>query len=200
MGTSMRVIDWGEFISGERAGETMPLAITIGVFDGVHIGHRTLISRIRAADSCVPTVVTFRQNPMKTVDPARPSVDILNLTEKLAFLEALGVELTVLIDFSQEFSKINGRDFIDLLLGRHPVKLIALGENFRCGCGLDIGVREIGDLARSQGVETWIAPSVMDDGQLVSSSRIRRALAAGRVAEAERLLGRIENGRDKSGP
>jgi len=199
----MRVTDWDEFTSPKEPGTLSPLALTIGVFDGVHLGHRALISRILAEDSCVPTVVTFRQNPMKTVSPDRRAVDILSLTEKLAILEALGVGLTVLIDFSGEFCKINGRDFIDLLLSRHPVKLIALGEDFRCGHGLDTGVREIGDIARSRGVEVWVAPSVMDGGQAVSSSRIRRALAAGHVAEAERLLGRhlrIDNGRDEKRP
>jgi len=186
----MRVIDWDEFIRPGRPPEPMPLALTVGVFDGVHLGHQALINRVRAQASCLPTVVTFRRNPMETIRPDGFAGDILSLERKLASLEALGVGLVVLIDFSGEFSKINGRDFIDLLLARHPVSLIALGEDFRCGRGLDIGAREIRDIAGTLGVEAWIAPPVMDGGQPVSSSRIRRALAAGRVAEAERLLGR----------
>jgi riboflavin kinase / FMN adenylyltransferase len=105
-------------------------------------------------------------------------------------LESLGVKLTVLIDFSEKFSKINGRDFIGLLLGSQTVKLIALGRNFRCGYRLDTGAEEIQSLAGARGVEVWVAPPVMDEGQPVSSSRIRQALAAGRRVEAERLLGR----------
>jgi len=113
----------------------------------------------------------------------------MTLEEKLRVFEVLGVQLAVLIDFSQEFSKISGRAFIDLLLNR-PVKLIALGRNFRCGRGLDTGAEEIRSLAEARGAEGWIAPPVMDEGQPVSSSRIRQALAAGRQAEAERLLNR----------
>jgi len=135
---------------------------------------------------------------METIRPEGFAGDIFSLERKLSLLEALGVGLVVLIDFSGEFSKIDGRDFIDLLLGGHPVSLVALGEDFRCGRGLDIGAGEIQGLAR--GVRVWIEPPVMDGGQPVSSSRIRRALADGRVAEAERLLGWIENGRDNSGP
>jgi len=193
---SMRVTDWNGFLNGQwlvasnQHSLSTPLALTIGVFDGVHLGHQALIRRILAEDSCLPTVVTFRQNPLKTIRPEGFAGDIFSLEQKLASLETLGVGLAVLIDFSGEFSKINGRDFIDLLLSWHPVKLIVLGENFRCGHGLDTGVREIGDLAKARGVEIWVAPSIMDDGQPVSSSRIRQALAAGRIAEAERLLGR----------
>jgi FAD synthase len=138
----------------------------------------------------VPTVVTFRQNPQQILKPSAYTGDILTLEQKLAVLEFLGVQLTVLIDFSGDFSKINGRAFVDLLLGSRPVKLVALGRNFRCGYRLDTGAGEIRGLAEARGVEVWVAPPVMDEGQPVSSSRIRQALAAGRQAEAERLLGR----------
>jgi FAD synthase len=125
---------------------------------------------------------------MKILNPGAFAGDILSLDQKLGILEDLGVQLTVLIDFSYQFSKITGRDFIDLLLGCQEVKLIALGQNFRCGYSLDTGAGEIQSLAEARGVEAWIAPPVMDGGQPVSSSRIRQALAAGRTAEANRLM------------
>jgi len=189
----MRVVDWDGFASSKESlgpDPGRPLAVTVGVFDGVHIGHQALISRIRAEASCVPTVVTFRQNPLKTTNPAGFAGDIYSLELKLFFLEALGAELAVLIDFSGEFSKIDGRDFVNLLLSRRPVKLLALGEDFRCGHGLNVGAAEIRSLALARGVETWLAPPVTEGGLPVSSSRIRRALALGQVAEAEKLLGR----------
>ena len=185
----MRAIDWGEFAGGSMEESAAPLALTIGVFDGLHLGHRALISRVRAEEGCVPTVVTFRQNPAGVVSPGRIAPDIFALSGKLALLEALGVGLAVLVDFSREFSKISGRDFIDLLLSRRPVRLIALGEDFRCGRGLDVGAREIAEIARGRGIEAWIAPPVTDGGRPVSSSRIRLALAQGRAEEARRLLG-----------
>jgi len=203
---SMRVIDWAEFISPNPIPHTLnpALAVTIGVFDGVHLGHQSLIRRIcapqpnsptpdplpaQAGRPLIPTVITFRENPMKSLNPAGFTGDIYTLEQKLRLLEALGVKLTVLIDFSAEISKITGRDFIDLLLGKQPVTLLALGENFRCGRGRDTGVAEIRSLGESRGVETWIAPPVMDGGQPISSNRIRQALAAGRFEEAQRMLG-----------
>ena len=211
----MRVISWEEYIGFEVRGsgsgiavprpqtpDPRPLAITVGVFDGVHLGHQSLIRRICEPPApsspfpvpCslfpLPTVVTFRENPMKNLNPAGFTGDIYNLDQKLGLLESLGVKLTVLIDFSEKFSKINGRDFFDLLLGRQPVTLLALGENFRCGHGRGAGVGEIQGFARARGVETWVAPPVLDEGQPVSSNRIRQALADGRFEEAQRMLGR----------
>jgi len=217
---SMRVISWEEYV---KAGTgdwglgtedhcpkndstpdsnappcSLPLTITIGVFDGVHLGHQSLIRRIcepPAPQSLfpVPTVVTFRENPMKSLNPAGFTGDIYSLEQKLGLLEALGVKLTVLIDFSEEFSKINGRDFFDLLLKSRPVTLLALGENFRCGQGRNIGVEEIRSFAGARGAETWVAPPVMDGEKPVSSNRIRQALADGRFEEAQRMLGRPLN-------
>jgi FAD synthase len=127
---------------------------------------------------------------MKSLNPVGFSGDIYSLEQKLGLLEALGIKLTVLIDFSEKFSKINGRDFIDLLLKSRPVTLLALGENFRCGHGRGADVEEIRSFARALGVETWVAPPVMEGEQPVSSNRIRQALADGRFEEAERMLGR----------
>jgi FAD synthase len=126
---------------------------------------------------------------LQILNPKAFAGDIIPLGQKLRIFETFGVQFTVLIDFSEKFSTINGRDFIDLLLDK-PVKLIAVGWNFRCGYKLDTGAEEIRSLAEARGVEAWIAPPVMDGGEPVSSSRIRRALAGGRRAEAERLLGR----------
>jgi FAD synthase len=156
----------------------------------VHIGHQALIRTAAAEASCIPTVVTFRQNPMRTTSPGSFAGDIFGLEEKLRLLEASGAAVTVLIDFSQEFSMMDGRDFVNTLLGVHPARLIVLGEDFRCGRNPGIGATEVKRLAEAKGLETRIVPPVMDGGQPVSSSRIRAALAAGRNAEAERLLGR----------
>jgi len=199
---SMQVINWEEYVSPQSlVPSPQSLAITIGVFDGVHLGHQSLIRRICEPppnpeprtpnpEPPLPTVVTFRENPMKSLNPALFTGDIYSLEQKLGLLEAFGVKLTVLIDFSREISKINGRDFIDLLLEGKPVTLLALGENFRCGHDRDTGVAEIQSFAKERGVEAWVAPPIMDDGKPVSSNRIRQALAAGRFEEAQRMLGR----------
>jgi riboflavin kinase/FMN adenylyltransferase len=184
----MRIIDWDDFIK-QSAAAVEPLALTIGVFDGVHRGHQVLIRRI-CASPCLPTVVTFTQNPLKILNPRRYQGDIFSLEQKLRTLELLGVKQAVLIDFSHDFSKINGRDFIDLLLKDKQVQLLALGRNFRCGRGQDFGAPEIAAQAAARGVEVWIAEPVMEGGERISSSRIRRAIARGDFAGASLLLGR----------
>jgi riboflavin kinase/FMN adenylyltransferase len=185
----MDVLDWDDFLARGGPAEK-PLALTIGVFDGVHRGHRRLLERIVSAEGASATVITFRQNPARLFAPRAYPGDIFSLGQKLAAFEALGVGQTVLIDFSEQFSRQRGRDFIDQLVRRRPVRLFALGANFRCGYRLDTGVREIGAWTAPLGVETWVAEPVMEGGLPVSSSRVRRAIAAGAFEEAALLLGR----------
>ncbi|MDR1575974.1 MAG: riboflavin biosynthesis protein RibF [Treponema sp.] len=180
----MRITEWEDFIAG--GGE--PMAVTIGVFDGVHRGHQALIEKI-GSGPCLPTVVTFRQNPLRITNPGRHVGDIFSLDQKLRAFEFLGVGQAVLIDFSGNFSKISGRDFIDRLVKNGQVRLLALGGDFRCGRDLDTGVREITEQTRSLGVEIRLVEAVTEGGRRVSSSRIRRAIGAGDIEEAERLLG-----------
>ena len=187
---SMRVLEWEDFITQKPDAEDRPLAITIGVFDGVHRGHTVLLERIVSLEGALPTVVTFRQNPLAVLRPQEFLGDIFTLEQKLRIFEEMGVAQAVLIYFSENFSKINGRDFVDLLLKSRPVKILALGPNFRCGYRMDTGVHEIRARTLAAGLETWIACPVMEGGRPVSSSRVRQAIAAGAFEEAALLLGR----------
>ncbi len=183
----MRIIDWKNFTSGICSKK--PLALSIGVFDGVHRGHQVLIRRIFSAGSR-PAVITFRQNPLKLLKPALYKGDIFSLRQKLAAFQSLGVGLTVLIDFSVEFSKMMGKDFIDALIRNNRVESIALGVNFRCGRGLDTGVQEFCSLTEKDGIKILAVEPVMAGTSPVSSSRIREAVSGGNLAEASELLGR----------
>jgi riboflavin kinase/FMN adenylyltransferase len=187
----MRVINWDAFIASAGSASTeQPLAVSIGVFDGLHRGHQALLGRITGAEGALSTVISFRQNPLKILDPKKFAGDIFTLEQKLEALEALGIGQTGLIDFSPDFSRISGREFVDSLIQRGPLKLLALGSNFRCGYRMDTGVEEIKSWAAAAGIETWIAGAVMEGGLPVSSSRIRQAIASGRIDEAALLLGR----------
>jgi riboflavin kinase/FMN adenylyltransferase len=185
----MDILEWDDFIAPGRGPEGESLAITIGVFDGVHRGHQALLKQITSGPF-LPAALTFRQNPMRSLRPQNYPGDISSLEQKLKMLEYLGVRQTVLIDFSEDFSKIKGRDFVDLLKRNGRVKYFALGRNFRCGYRLDTGVPEIKEMTRSEGIETEALEPVMEGGRPVSSSRIRAAIAAGDLAAAAALLGR----------
>jgi riboflavin kinase/FMN adenylyltransferase len=168
------------------------LALSIGVFDGVHRGHQKLIEKVRdyaARYGAQGGIITFIRNPSRVLYPARYPGDIYSLPQKLKTLEELGLGFTVLIDFSGDFSNIMGSEFVALIgLGR--VGYLALGANFRCGRRLDTDGRAIRELAAPFGTLTELVSQVREGGVPVSSSRIRQALLAGDIAGASALLGR----------
>jgi riboflavin kinase/FMN adenylyltransferase len=189
----MRVFDWPQFMEGALLNEPARggTAMTIGVFDGVHRGHQALIGKIvQQAPGDIPTVITFKQNPKKVLRPGEYQGDIVGPDRKMIIFEALGVELVILIDFSKDFSKLNGRDFIGCLKDRGRLNFLAVGGNFRCGSGLDTDVSEIKRFSRETGVKTEVVPPMMEGGLPVSSSRIRGAVSAGDLDQAAALLGR----------
>jgi riboflavin kinase/FMN adenylyltransferase len=187
----MRQINWDDLekLGGNSLHYTNPdaegkrVALTIGVFDGLHRGHQALIAKItEKAPEFLPTVITFRNNPKKIED-------IISFDEKIALLDDLGITLVVIIDFSEHFCKINGRDFLESLNRYLRPAYIGLGVNFHCGYQRDTDAEAFKALATSLGIQTEIIPPVLEGGVAVSSSRIRAALEGGRTGEAALLLG-----------
>jgi riboflavin kinase/FMN adenylyltransferase len=191
----MRILSWEDFTGpgiGEEPGKERARALSIGVFDGVHRGHQKLIEKILRhgrENNRIPMVITFRQSPRRVLAPASWHGDIYSLRQKLAILESLGVEDAVLIDFSGDFSRISGKEFVDLLKKRRKIGYLAVGANFRCGYRLDTGADRLGELV-SPGIEFEALPPVMAGEHPVSSSRIRRAISEGNMDLASELLGR----------
>jgi riboflavin kinase/FMN adenylyltransferase len=185
---SMRVLEWGDFTGpGSPAlGET---AMTIGVFDGIHRGHQALMERILRS-GLLPVVITFRHNPKKVLKPHSYHGDILSIDRKLRLFEQMGVGITVMIDFSEKFSRLDGKGFIDLLKDRGNLRYLVIGSNFRCGYRLDTAAALIKEMNEARGIPTEVVESVLSEGKPVSSSRIRAAIAAGCLVEAAALLGR----------
>ncbi|MDR3138197.1 MAG: FAD synthetase family protein [Treponema sp.] len=186
MDMSMRVIEWQGFIT---ALSQEPAAMTVGVFDGVHRGHQALIERI-VRRGPLPTVVTFRQNPKIMIRPHSYGGDIFSLRQKLAVFEQLGVARTILIDFTENFSKLKGLEFFDLLKKRGNLVFLAIGSNFRCGYRLDTHAADIKRMNERDGIPTEVIHPVQEAGCPVSSSRIRSVITAGDLAGAAVFLGR----------
>ncbi|MBN2875967.1 MAG: FAD synthetase family protein [Spirochaetales bacterium] len=186
----MRILEW----SGVQGGSTDPLppaAATIGVFDGLHLGHQALVSRVVAkAPQLTPMAVTFRENPKKTTRPQRYAGDIFSLEQKLSVLEEAGVELCVLIDFSGNFSKLTGKEFVSSLVQYFGVRYFVVGSDFKCGHRLSSDAVAVKVIAGVLGSETEIVEPVTVEGDKVSSSRIRSAIANGRTDQALAMLGR----------
>jgi riboflavin kinase/FMN adenylyltransferase len=185
----MRIVDWDKIpLPDGQKGQT---AVTIGVFDGIHRGHQLLIEKIvKKSAEFLPVVITFQHNPKEFFRKRDWKGDILSLNQKLAVFEHLGVGMVVLIDFSENFSKITGKEFLESVLRRLYPGFAVVGADFRCGYRGDTDAVKVKAFFREAGVPAEVVSSVCEGPHRVSSSRIRAAIAGGDMAGAARLLGR----------
>ncbi len=177
--------------TGELRNQNMTIAI--GVFDGVHNGHRdifeTLVSKAHSHSDTQSMVVTFSSNPKIK---GMLFTDTLRLRMKYA--ESFGIDHFTVIDFSEDFSKISGSEFIRLLCTMCRVKAVIVGEDFKCGAPASrITAEELGREFASIGfdVDVDIRPSVMGDDQMrISSTRLREMIRTGDMDGVSRVSGR----------
>jgi riboflavin kinase/FMN adenylyltransferase len=181
------IISWDELIRG-RARE-QESAVTIGVFDGVHRGHRALIDRITGGPY-QSVAVTFSVSPRQFFHRDSYPGDVITLERKLELFACSGLDACVLIDFSDDFSRISGRAFIERLSRAVNMRRIVVGSDFHCGRRNDTDAAALERLAQEAGIAVEIVPPVMEGTLPVSSSRIRHAIASGDYGLAEALLGR----------
>ena len=183
----MKVLTWDELRSGRAAS---PIAAAIGVFDGLHIGHRELVGRVLERAGLESTVVTFEDNPKRMLSPESFRGALSTLDQKLALIDSAGVDLCVLIDFSGDFSKLPGRQFLSMLSDSAELRYLAVGSDFRCGHNLDTGAEDIREFCRGRSIEVELLSDVHWAGRSVSSSRIRKSIIAGHLEDAAQMLGR----------
>ena len=179
-------IDWAN-LDGAYADRAS--SITIGVFDGVHLGHRALIDRVVASDG-MPVVVTFQRHPTELLLHDDIPGFIMSLRQKRAILTNLGIEVAVLIDFTESFQSMSGLTFLETLEASFQLRRIVVGHDFRCGYRLDTDVRTITQRYAGRDVEVIAVDPVVAGPQPVSSSRIRGLILRGELEEAAQLLGR----------
>lgn len=157
-------------------------AVSLGKFDGFHRGHRLLLDRILAQKELHSTVFTF--------DGILKDKQIYLETEKRMLLERLGVEREVIFPFCEETKIMAPEVFIrKILVKRMDAKLICVGEDFHFGRGRLGDVSMLSDGAEKYGYELCVFPKMKEAGEVISSTRIRRELADGRIETANGLLG-----------
>jgi riboflavin kinase/FMN adenylyltransferase len=170
------------------------LALTIGNFDGLHLGHAELIRRVRehaARLQLDPAVLTFEPHPRSYFDRAAAPCRLTPLAEKLRLLCRAGVARTVVARFNAAFAAIRAEDFVPrVLVERLRCGALVVGDDFRFGAGRAGDQRLLATLAREQGIALENVAPIFSGGQRVSSSTVRAALARGDLAAATRLLGR----------
>lgn len=166
----------------------MKRAAVVGTFDGVHLGHRHLLATLRrlsAEHSLQPMVVTFTRHPLALMAPERVPAELTGAANRRTLLEAEGFEVAVL-DFNRELQSLTAAEFLEMLNRCYGVQLFIIGFNNRIGSDR-LGAAELAGQTVG-GVEVVAATENPEPG--VSSSAIRRALAQGDIADANRMLGR----------
>ena len=169
------------------------LTVSLGNFDGVHLGHRRLLeSAVNAAKRAHgrSLLFTFWPHPAEVLGNNVPPL-LTDRAEKARLAEAAGIDYLLVQPFTPELAALSPADFTArYLAGTLKANLLVVGYNFRFGRGGAGTAEVLRDLASSHGIETLIVPPLEMDGAAVSSSRIRQLLLAGELAEANRLLGR----------
>ncbi|HEX8070285.1 MAG TPA: bifunctional riboflavin kinase/FAD synthetase [Pyrinomonadaceae bacterium] len=182
------------FHGTDNAEIARPTVLTLGVFDGLHLGHqlilRTVVERAHALGA-VPTVLTFDPHPRAVLHPESAPPLLQTFDQKVEAFGVLGVEQTIVVRFTRAFAQVRAAEFLrDVVHERLHAREVYLGRGFAFGYRREGDIELLRRVSRELGFAAAEVPEVQLRGQRISSSRIRELLAAGRVNLARRMLGR----------
>ncbi|HEX8475358.1 MAG TPA: bifunctional riboflavin kinase/FAD synthetase [Pyrinomonadaceae bacterium] len=182
------------FHGTDNAEIARPTVLTLGVFDGLHLGHqlimRTLVERARAIGA-IPTVITFDPHPRAVLHPASAPPLLQTFDQKIEALGVLGIEQSIVVRFTEQFASVRAEEFLrDVVRERLQAKEVYLGRGFAFGYRREGNIELLREVSERLGFHAEEVPEVGLRGQRISSSRIRELLAEGRVNLARRMLGR----------
>jgi riboflavin kinase/FMN adenylyltransferase len=185
--------------------------LTIGVFDGVHRGHRHLISHLRAEanrSGWLGGVLTFRNHPASVLRPDFDPRYLTGVKERLSLIKELGVDFIVPISFDAELSQLSARRFVALLQKRLMMRGLVIGPDFTMGHQRDGDARTLKSLGREMGFALHVVEPLVDEGgHVIRSTSVRQALAKGDVTRVADQMGRnfvltgtVVRGQGRGGP
>jgi len=171
-----------------------PTVLTLGVFDGLHLGHQlimtTVVERARAIGA-VPTVITFDPHPRAVLHPESAPPLLQTFDQKIEALGILGIQQTIIIRFTPEFAQIRAEEFLQDVIGeRLQAREVYLGRGFAFGHNREGNIDLLKRVSERLDFHADEVPEVRLRGQRISSSRVREVLAQGEVNLARRMLGR----------
>jgi riboflavin kinase/FMN adenylyltransferase len=171
-----------------------PTVLTLGVFDGLHLGHqlimRTVVERAHAVGA-IPTVITFDPHPRAVLHPESSPPLLQTFDQKIEAFGVLGIEQTIVVRFTKQFASIHADQFLrDVVKDRLHAKEVYLGKGFAFGHGREGNIDLLRKLGDELGFVAGEVPEVSLRGKRVSSSKIRELLTRGQVNLARRMLGR----------
>ena len=168
--------------------------LTIGKFDGIHLGHQALLSKTLELSEelgLVPTVLTFDRHPGSYLNPDAYPLPIIGKSQKAGLLELAGIELLVTIPFDESLASLTANDFVkEILVTGLSVKAVVVGDDFRFGQGQQGDGQLLWSLGQEHGFEVHLVPAVEVDGVRVSTTHVRGLLEKGDVKQAATFLGR----------
>jgi riboflavin kinase/FMN adenylyltransferase len=177
-------------------------AVTIGNFDGVHLGHQRIFQAVnhwvglkgnlhKKQEQLTPTVLTFYPHPAKVLRPADAPQLLCTLSQRLAEFESAGMQAALVLKFDEQLAKVSAEDFArTYLVDTLRARAVFVGENFRFGHKQAGDVKLLEEFGRRWDFEVQVVPPVIQDGIVVSSTAVRSAVREGRMEDASRLLGR----------
>jgi riboflavin kinase / FMN adenylyltransferase len=189
--------EWEERLGKDRPGTV----VTIGNFDGVHLGHqeilRDVVARAAAADGrdaqkqLLPAVLTFYPHPARVLRPQQAPSLLETLPQRLADFAAMGIAAALVLQFDAVLAQASAEDFVrQYLVDTMRARAVLVGASFRFGHKQLGNVELLKELGRRSGFEVFIVAPVIDGGDVVSSTAVREAVRGGRVEDARRMLGR----------
>jgi len=174
--------------------DARPSVVALGVFDGVHLGHRAILDTAVARakkDGGTAVACTFDPHPAEVLQPERAPLPITTLDERVALIAESGIGLTVVVAFTPILAAMEPETFVsEILAGRLGAREVVVGFNHRFGRGARGDAQLLREIGIRVGMHAEIVPPLDADGMPVSSSAIRAALQGGDVASAARMLGR----------
>ena len=167
--------------------------LAIGVFDGVHAGHRHLIEDLtdRASSTGkLAGVVTFKTHPAEFLDSYSNIQYLTSLDQRIKLLEDIGVDFVVPVTFDHDFSELRAKDFISLLQSHLNMAGIVIGEDFAMGHNREGDVKTLVNMGKHMGFSVDVVRLVGNSNSLITSTAIRKMISLGKIEEASRFLGR----------
>ena len=169
------------------------MLLTIGVFDGVHLGHKYLISQLNEharQQNWLSGVVTFRWHPREVLSPQAKLFYLTKLDEKVSLLKNEGVDAVITLSFTQELAQLTARQFVSLLKKYLRMRGMIIGPDFALGQGREGNVEALHKLGQEMDFTVAVIPPVVVNGEAVRSTAIREALAGGDMKRVSSLMGR----------
>lgn len=184
----IKIFTWQDLLNGEFPLEWLKKgsALTVGSFDGMHKGHKALIDAVLEQKNLLHGIITFRNSVKSVNENFEGNLD--SFYQKIEFCKENGLDFVVIIDFSDDFSRIEGSDFVKSLIELCNMKFIAEGTDFKCGYKGAFAVNELKKSALENNFTFKLIDDVLFEGEKISSSRIRKSILTGDFLAVQKML------------